>query len=105
MSELRDPGDGATDGADPGPSVEGLGDPHDHTTDDSHIASAAATTGHLPGMAPEPERLDLDSIEGDLDAVEEALDRLADGTYGIDELTGRPIPDEVLEHDPTARRS
>ena len=39
------------------------------------------------------------------EGVLRALDRLADGTYGIDEVTGRPIPGEVLENDPTARRS
>ena len=35
----------------------------------------------------------------------EARDRLADGTYGTDEVTGEPIADEVLENDPTARRA
>jgi len=53
-------------------------------------------------MAPEPERIDLDSIERDLDAVDRALDRLADGTYGTDEITGQQIADDVLENDPTA---
>lgn len=65
-------------------------------------APAEPTSEHLPGMAPEPERIDLDSIERDLDAVDRALDRLADGTYGTDEITGQQIADDVLENDPTA---
>jgi len=49
--------------------------------------------------------VDLDAIERDLTAVEVALGRLADGTYWSDEVTGRTLPDEVLELDPTARRA
>jgi RNA polymerase-binding transcription factor DksA len=52
-----------------------------------------------------PPPVDLDTIERDLSAVEVALTRLADGTYWTDEVTGQPIPDEVLVHDPTARRA
>ena len=49
--------------------------------------------------------VDLDAIERDLTAVEVALGRLADGTYWTDEITGQPLPDSVLELDPTARRA
>jgi DnaK suppressor protein len=35
--------------------------------------------------------------------IEAALQRLDDGTYGIDEVTGEPIADERLEALPTAR--
>lgn len=72
---------------------------------------AAATTDEpAPGMvheAPQPERepADLDAISRDLDGVEAALERLADGTYWTDEVTGEPIPDEVLAADPVARRA
>lgn len=52
-----------------------------------------------------PDVVDLDAIEADLHNVEVALDRLADGTYWTDEVTGQPIPDEVLVLDPTARRA
>ena len=62
-------------------------------------------TVDLPGAAARPAPVDLDAIERDLDAVDQALDRLADGTYGTDEVTGEPIPDDVLETDPTARRA
>ena len=55
--------------------------------------------------AAEPPEVDLDAVERDLDAVETALERLADCTYGTDEITGEPIPDPVLENNPTARRA
>ena len=57
-----------------------------------------------PPTAPAPD-VDLDAIEGDLAAVERALERLSDGTYWTDEVTGEPIRDEVLAADPTARRA
>lgn len=47
--------------------------------------------------------VDLERIERDLAGVEAALTRLDDGTYWTDEVTGQPIPDEVLEADPVAR--
>ncbi|GAC1315533.1 MAG: hypothetical protein NVSMB16_12560 [Acidimicrobiales bacterium] len=46
----------------------------------------------------------LEQIESDLRDVEEALERLEDGTYGTCEVCGKPIPDERLEANPTARR-
>jgi RNA polymerase-binding transcription factor DksA len=49
--------------------------------------------------------LDLDAVERDLVGVELALERLDAGTYRTDEIDGRPIPDEVLERDPIARRA
>ena len=49
--------------------------------------------------------LDLGAVERDLVGVEIALERLDAGTYGTDEIDGRPIPDEVLERDPIARRA
>lgn len=48
---------------------------------------------------------DLDAIERDLADVESALNRLADGTYWTDEVTGEPIPESVLADRPTARRT
>jgi hypothetical protein len=55
-------------------------------------------------LAPEPE-VDLDAIERDLAGVERALERLSDGTYWTDEVTGESLPDHVLVDDPTARRA
>jgi RNA polymerase-binding transcription factor DksA len=53
--------------------------------------------------APNPP-LDLDAIERDLADVEVALTRLDAGTYWTDEVTGDPLPQELLAADPTARR-
>jgi RNA polymerase-binding transcription factor len=41
-------------------------------------------------------------LEGQLDAVERAEERLAAGTYGLSVASGEPIPDERLEALPTA---
>jgi len=51
------------------------------------------------------QEVDFDVIERDLAAVETALQRLSDGTYWTDEVTGEPIPEHVLAADPTARRA
>jgi RNA polymerase-binding transcription factor DksA len=53
--------------------------------------------------APKPP-LDLDAIERDLADVEVALTRLDAGTYWTDEVTGDPLPQDLLAADPTARR-
>ena len=54
-----------------------------------------------PAPASEP---DLERIAGDLADVERALERLSDGSYWTDEITGETITDDVLAEDPTARR-
>ncbi len=74
---------------------------------DTNSPSAVPGGEHTPGVAPvsasHEEPVDLDGIERDLDDVQAALDRLNDGTYWTDEVTGESIPDDVLEADPTAR--
>ena len=45
----------------------------------------------------------LEQLEADLAEIEAALQRLDEGTYGIDEVTGQPIARERLEAYPTAR--
>jgi RNA polymerase-binding protein DksA len=45
----------------------------------------------------------LDEVEGELADIEHALHRLDEGTYGICEACGKPIPDERLEAMPAAR--
>lgn len=55
----------------------------------------------IPTESTEP---DLERIAGDLADIERALDRLSDGSYWTDEVTGETIPDDVLADDPTARR-
>ena len=43
-----------------------------------------------------------ESMRDRLDAIERALKRLDDGTYGTSIRSGEPIPDERLEADPAA---
>jgi hypothetical protein len=45
----------------------------------------------------------LDDAERDLRGAEAALGRLDAGTYWTDEITGAPLPDEVLAAQPTVR--
>jgi RNA polymerase-binding transcription factor DksA len=59
----------------------------------------------VPGADRTSDEVDLDVVERDLAAVERALDRLSDGTYWTDEVSGDPIPESVLAADPTARRA
>ncbi len=49
--------------------------------------------------------VDLDGIGRDLADVEVALSRLDAGTYWTDEVTGEPLPTELLEQHPAARRA
>jgi len=71
-------------------------DSSEPTASDASVADAPPTTNS---------GLDLDAIEADLDAVQTALQRLADGLYWTDEVTGEPIPADVLTADPLARRA
>lgn len=61
------------------------------------------SSGGPDEFAPPPP--DLAAIERDLTAVESALAALDDGSYWVDEVTGAPIPDEVLAANPVARRA
>lgn len=45
----------------------------------------------------------LERLEVELAEIEAALQRVDDGTYGLDEVTGEPIDPERLEALPTAR--
>ena len=45
----------------------------------------------------------LEGLEVDLAEIEAALQRLDEGTYGLDEETGEPIDPERLEARPAAR--
>jgi RNA polymerase-binding transcription factor DksA len=49
--------------------------------------------------------LDLDDIDVKLDAVEVALVRLENGTYFTDEITGKPLDEQLLTNNPIARRA
>lgn len=45
----------------------------------------------------------LERLEAELAEIEAALQRVDDGTYGVDEVTGEPIDPERLDALPTAR--
>ncbi len=77
-----------------------------HVTD-AQLDSTADESPGVPDTSQQPavQVVDLDAIERDLHDVEMALNRLADGTYWTDEITGEPIPEDVLVGDPTARRT
>lgn len=65
---------------------------------DQHPADTASET-----FEREKDLSILDSLESELDELEAALQRVDDGTYGVDEVTGEPIAPERLEAFPTAR--
>ena len=61
--------------------------------------------GDEPEPTPSRPQVDLDQVERDLAGVEAALARLDHGTYWTDEVTGAPLPDDLLAERPTARRA
>lgn len=75
------------------------------TSRSRHRTSNVDRVSDTPDPEPRTPAVDLDTIGRDLDGVEQALRRLDDGTYWTDEITGAPIPDDVLAADPVARRS
>lgn len=72
---------------------------------ESHPPAATPDAGPSGATPPPAEPADLDRIEADLAGVESALERLDAGTYWSDEVTGAPLPDELLIADPVARRA
>ena len=87
----------------------------------ARIERALARLGHQdtgePNDAIDPANLSADLYQDELDqgladrlrqeleAVERAEARVADGTYGLSIESGKPIPDERLEALPTAERT
>ena len=65
---------------------------------DQHPADTASDT-----FEREKDLSILESLETDLVEIEAALQRLDDGSYGVDEVTGEPIDPARLEVQPTAR--
>ena len=65
---------------------------------DQHPADTASET-----FEREKDLSILESLESDLSEIEAALQRLDEGTYGVDEVTGDPIDPARLEAYPTAR--
>ena len=71
---------------------------------DEHVDVAGppgAVTGEI--FEREKDLSILESLEADLVEIEAALQRLDDGSYGVDEVTGAPIDPARLEAQPTAR--
>ena len=71
----------------------------------ARVTDSPVTISQEPTVPASHGEIDLDAMESDFVDVEQALTRLADGTYWTDEVTGAPIPDDVLVADPTARRA
>jgi RNA polymerase-binding transcription factor DksA len=81
---------------------EGIGQPAADETGDTQLQSDAGGQGSET-FEREKDITILEQLERDLAEIEAALQRLDDGTYGIDEVTGEPISRERLEALPTAR--
>jgi RNA polymerase-binding transcription factor DksA len=80
---------------------------HDETGDDS-AGELSHVDQHLADVASETFEREkdfsiLEVVEAELDAVERALGRLDDGTYGSCEACHRPIADERLAAMPATR--
>lgn len=76
--------------------------------DPSHRKEASEPGDQKPGVATETvERQTyqaiLERLEAELAEIDAALERVANGTYGRDEVTGAPIDPARLEALPTAR--
>jgi RNA polymerase-binding transcription factor DksA len=65
---------------------------------DQHPADQASET-----FEREKDMAILERLEDELAEIEAALQRLDEGTYGLDEVTGEPIDPERLDALPTAR--
>ena len=65
---------------------------------DQHPADTASDT-----FEREKDLAILEGLEAELAEIEAALQRLEDGSYGVDEVTGAPIDRARLEALPTAR--
>jgi RNA polymerase-binding transcription factor DksA len=81
---------------------EGIGQPAADDAGDTVLQSDAGGQGSET-FEREKDIAILESLERELAEIEAALQRLDDGTYGIDEVTGEPISRERLEALPTAR--
>ncbi len=86
----------------PPTAATAVDEPIDSTTSDDLDADDQANSD---GNTTEDDAvaIDLDAIERDLTDVQAALDRLNEGSYWTDEVTGEPIGDDVLAAHPTAR--
>jgi RNA polymerase-binding transcription factor DksA len=79
-------------------SSEGGDDSSELADYDQHPADSASDT-----FEREKDLSILEQLEAELAELQAALERIDNGTYGIDEVTGDPIDPERLEALPTAR--
>ena len=79
-------------------SSEGGDDSSELADYDQHPADTASDT-----FEREKDLAILEQLEAELAELQAALDRIDNGTYGIDEVTGDPIDPARLEALPTAR--
>src|SRR5262245_12083648 len=70
----------------------------DLTHYDQHPADTASDT-----FEREKDLAILEGLEDELAEIEAALQRIDEGTYGVDEVTGQPIDPARLDAIPTAR--
>ena len=82
--------------------VQGLRDDLSAEGDDSSEITDPADHGS-DTFEREKDLAILEGLESDLAEIEAALQRLEDGSYGVDEVTGAPIDRARLEALPTAR--
>jgi RNA polymerase-binding transcription factor DksA len=78
-----------------GPENDELSELSDY---DQHPADTASET-----FEREKDVSILEQLEEELAELQAALERIDDGTYGVDEVTGEPIEPERLTAFPTAR--
>ncbi|MDZ4824878.1 MAG: hypothetical protein SGJ13_00240 [Actinomycetota bacterium] len=78
------------------------GEGGDESTELSHYDQHPADLGS-DTFEREKDQSILEELEYDLAEIEAALQRVDEGTYGIDEVTGDPIDPERLDAFPTAR--
>lgn len=73
--------------------------------DPASVDPPAAPFDPVPDDRPpvEPAGVDLDQVAAELAAVEAAIGRLDDGTYGRCQVCTDPLDDEQLAADPTVR--
>lgn len=67
------------------------------TADDTELADAFEELSTNEGI--------INTLESQLKEVNDALDRIEKGTYGICEISGEPIEEDRLEANPAARTS
>lgn len=87
--------------------------PSDVSTNDEGDGVEATSLPELDAVSgsgqlfapPTPREVELDGMERDLADVETALARLDAGSYWTCEVSGAPLPDELLARRPTARRA